>query len=232
MGTLIRYGDLDLIKRVSLIASTELNSSRALVFRMSYHFGYIVISQRSLKNMTSTSSNSAAQTPMDQTTPKSQTGTDLERNRYVMLSIEHATRVVETITRLTPNAAEDMPDYLVLGYVYSVIIITTYYDDSLDKDSTMALLHKALKFCKDANVLPSAPAEFAVAKLERRLNEQAIPESSTHTEQHQGHIFDNILPEYSTVSFSDLEFPSLEDLFGGAFMTGAIEEGFNFDMGK
>jgi len=202
------------------------------MFRMSYHFGYIVISQRSLKNMSSTSINSTVQTPMDQNTPKSPTGVDVERRRYVTLSIEHATKVLETITRLTPNTAEDMPDYLVLGYVYAVIILTTYYDDSVDRTSTMALLHKALEFCKDSNVLPSAPSEFAVAKLERRLNEQAIPESSTNVEQHQGHIFDDLLPAYSTVSFSDLEFPSLEDLFGGAFMTGAIEEDLNFEMGK
>jgi len=211
---------------------TELNSGRALMFRMSYNFGYIVLSQRSLKNMASTSSNSAAPTPADQNTPKSPTGVDAERSRYVLFSVEHATKVLETITRLAPNTAEDMPDHLVLGYVYSVIILTTYYDELLDKNYTMALIHKALKFCKDSNVLPSAPAEFAVAKLERRLNEQTIPESSTHSEQHQGHIFDDLLPAYSTVSFSDLEFPSLEDLFGGAFMTGAIEEDLNFDLGK
>ena len=177
--------------------------------------------------MSSNPSNSAAPTPVDQNTPNSPTGADTERSRYVMLSLEHATKMVETIIRLSPNNAEDMPDHLVLSYVYAVIILTTYYDESLDKDFTMTLLHKALKFCRDANVLPYAPSEFAVAKLERRLNEQTIPDSTTHPEQHQGHIFDDILPAYSKVSFSDLEFPSLEDLFGGAFMTGAIEEDVN-----
>ncbi|KAG9244746.1 hypothetical protein BJ878DRAFT_459683 [Calycina marina] len=204
----------------------ELNSDRALMFRMSYHLGYLIISQRSLKNIIS-ASNSRVNTPVDQNGPRSPVSTDKERARYTHLSIDHSTKLLETIIRLPPLVAEAMPDHLVLSYVYAIIILTTCYDDSTNKSYTMKIIQEALGFCRNAGLTPNAPAEFAVAKLEHRLNGQVDAEVSAKLAQGQEQVYQEPLSAFSSLAFSDLEFPSLEDLFGGAFMTGAYGEDLN-----
>jgi hypothetical protein len=189
---------------------------------MSYHFGYLVLAQRSLKNLTTGHSNpeNISSTPSPPN-PKTING---DHRQYIILSIEHSTALLQTLMHLPPKTAEEVPDNILLSIIYAVIILATCYEDSPDPTANINTIREAIDFCKKARVVPIAAAEFAASKIQAKRMENGTQVESDRVEGIQE--FEN----YGKETFLGWEFPTLEDLFGGSFLNGPFEDGYNFHL--
>lgn len=199
---------------------------------ISYHFGYLVMAQRSLKNITEAnpSNNTPWATPsiLKDGNISPIRPINVDRKRYIQFSIEHATKLLQTLPRLPPSTGEVIPDHLMLTVTYSILILVACFEDSEHKEETSRTIHKAISYCKEVGISPIGAAEFAAAKLDRMRSQNNISTMESQPQQEICSDFYQDFSIYAQQGFGGLEFPSLEDLFSDAFGTCATEDDQGF----
>ncbi|KAH8596031.1 hypothetical protein B0O99DRAFT_121837 [Bisporella sp. PMI_857] len=209
---------------------TGSDSDRARIFEMNRHFGYVLLYQRSLKNISSS--------PYRSQTKEATTKRDDECKALISSSVFHASELLHILMRLPCATVETLPDHLQLAMIYAILILAASYphesnvatqtpnqvpENVIDSEKILQTIRAAIAYCKDAKLTPILPAEHAVAQLERRLKshgEAPEPVLSQSQDQQEG---TDVFPELD-LSLWDPSLPSLEDIFGGGAF---IVEGFN-----
>lgn len=188
---------------------------------MTYHFSYLVVAQRSLKNLSKTRSKpvttpSVASYSSPEDSSNIQGDGTAERKAYIAFSIEHATKLLSILRQLPENTCREIPDYIYLSVVYSILTLIACHDESPDRASTMLSIAESIRYSKAVLLAPMMGAEYALAQLERRVVDPvpARAEDSTYHAPSDG-IYD--FGGYGVNDFGMLEFPSLEGLFTDNF---------------
>ncbi|RDW91911.1 hypothetical protein BP5796_01305 [Coleophoma crateriformis] len=203
----------------------KLKTDRALASLMSYDFGYLVIAQRSLKNI-----NAPSPTTPQSNHPVHPNTHDEVQKAFILHSITYSTAVLESLTKLEPSFAESMPNHLYLSVIYSILVLVACHSTSPDPTRTLSTIRTAMKYCKDSGIGPLAAAEYAISKLEEKIQdkEQAGNEVPlVYTEGNDALLTDmwsagnpplsfDMLQD-SGFGFGGLAFPSLDELFGANF---------------
>ncbi|RDW79519.1 hypothetical protein BP6252_04157 [Coleophoma cylindrospora] len=204
----------------------KLKTDRALASLMSYDFGYLVIAQRSLKNI-----NAPSPTTPQSNHPVHPDTHDEVQKAFILHSITYSTAVLESLTKLEPPFAESMPNHLYLSVIYSILVLVACHSTSPDPTRTLSTIRTAMKYCKDSGIGPLAAAEYAISKLEERIQDKEQPGAETplvYTEGNDALLTDmwsagnpplsfDMLQD-SGFGFGGMAFPSLDELFGATFV--------------